>query len=134
MATYLDLSKKILIDPSAAIAPLRYNLPPHPRELARREEHWRKIIECAKKTDIIIITHYHYDHHNPDMPEVFENKVVIIKNPKENINQSQRERASLFLHRINRLAKEILIGDGGTFKFDDVEITCSNAVCHGVGN
>jgi uncharacterized protein len=134
MATFLDLSKKILIDPSAALAPSRYNLPPHPKELARREEHWRRIIEYAKQTDIIVITHYHYDHHNPDMPEIYHNKIVIIKNPKENINESQRERASLFLHRINRLAKEILIGDGGTFKFDETEIICSKPVCHGVSN
>jgi predicted metallo-beta-lactamase superfamily hydrolase len=134
MATFLDLSKKILIDPSAALAPSRYNLPPHPKELARKEEQWRMIIEFAKQTDIIIITHYHYDHHNPDMPEIYQNKIVIIKNPRENINESQRERASLFLHRINRLAKEILIGDGCTFKFDGVEIVCSKPVCHGVSN
>ena len=88
MATFLDLSKKILIDPSAALAPSRYNLTPHPRELVRREEHWRRIIECAKQTDIVIITHYHYDHHNPDMPEIYHNKIVIIKNPGENINES----------------------------------------------
>jgi len=131
MATFLDLSKKILIDPAVALAPSRYNLAPHPKELARREEHWHKIIEYAKRTDIII-THYHYDHHNPDMPEVFENKIVIIKNPKENINESQKERASVFLHRIHRLAKEILIGDGLSFKFDNVEIICSKPVCHGV--
>jgi len=134
MATFLDLSKKILLDPSATLAPSRYNLPPHPKELARREEHWRRIIEYAKQTDIIIITHYHYDHHNPDIPELYQNKIVIIKNPKENINESQKERASLFLHRINRLAKEILIGDGSTFKFDEVEIICSKPVCHGVSS
>lgn len=134
MATFLDLSKKILIDPSAALAPSRYNLPPHPKELARKEEQWRRTIEFAKQTDIIIITHYHYDHHNPDMPEIYQNKIVIIKNPRENINESQKERASLFLHRINRLAKEILIGDGCAFKFDGVEIVCSKPVCHGVSN
>jgi hypothetical protein len=134
MATFLDLSKKILIDPAVALAPSRYNLPPHPKELERKEQQWQTIVELAKQTEIIIITHYHYDHHNPDMPEVFENKIVIIKNPKQNINESQKERASVFLHRINRLAKEILIGDGFTFKFDEVEIVCSKPVCHGVSN
>lgn len=134
MATFLDLSKKILIDPSVALSPSRYNLPPHPQELTRKETQWQAIIECAQKTDIIIITHYHYDHHNPDFPELFRDKTVIIKNPKENLNQGQKERASVFLQRINRLAKEILIGDGASFQFDNVEIICSKAVCHGVSN
>ena len=134
MATFLDLSKKILIDPSVALCPSRYNLPPHPQELARKEDQWRAIMDYAKKTDIIIITHYHYDHHNPDFPELFEDKIVIIKNPKENLNEGQKERASVFLHRINRLAKEILVGDGASFQFDNIEIICSKAVCHGVSN
>jgi predicted metallo-beta-lactamase superfamily hydrolase len=134
MATFLDLSKKILIDPSVALSPSRYNLPPHPQELTRKETQWQAIIECAKKIDIIIITHYHYDHHNPDFPELFEDKIVIIKNPKENLNEGQKERASVFLHRINRLAKEILIGDGASFQFGNIEIICSKAVCHGVSN
>ncbi len=132
MATFLDLSKKILIDPSVALSPSRYNLPPHPLELARKEDQWRAIMECAKETDIIIITHYHYDHHNPDFPELFRDKTVIIKNPKENLNEGQKERASIFLQRINRLAKEVLIGDGTSFQLDNIEITCSKAVCHGV--
>ncbi|MFB0508929.1 MAG: MBL fold metallo-hydrolase [bacterium] len=134
MATFLDLSQKILIDPSVALAPSRYNLPPHPKELAKKEAQWQAIVECADKTDIIIITHYHYDHHNPEFPELFKDKIVIIKNPKENINESQKERASVFLHRINGLAKKILIGDGASFQFDNLEIICSKAVCHGVSN
>ncbi len=134
MATFLDLSKKILIDPSVALSPSRYNLPPHPLELTRKEDQWRTITDCAQKTDIIIITHYHYDHHNPDFPELFRNKTVIIKNPKENLNEGQKERASIFLQRIHLLAKEILIGDGANFQFDNVEIICSKAVCHGVSN
>lgn len=134
MATFLDLSKKILIDPSVALSPSRYNLPPHPLELTRKEGHWEAITECAKISDIIIITHYHYDHHNPDFPELFKDKTVIIKNPKENLNEGQKERASVLLHRINRLAKEILVGDAANFQFDNVEITCSKAVCHGVSN
>ncbi|MEO0115345.1 MAG: hypothetical protein ABIK93_07695 [candidate division WOR-3 bacterium] len=134
MATFLDFSQKILIDPSCALAPSRYNLPPHPKELARKEEQWQTIVKYANIAQIIIITHYHYDHHNPDFPLLFQDKILIIKNPKENINDSQRERAAVFLHRINGLTKEILIGDGASFRFGATEIICSEAVCHGVSN
>lgn len=136
MATFLDLSalggKKIFIDPACALAPSRYNLPPHPKELARKEEHWQAIVEYAAAADIIIITHYHYDHYNPELPHLFEDKIVIIKNPKENINESQKERARIFLTKITGLAKEIIIGDGQRFEFDGVEIIISDAVHHGV--
>lgn len=135
MATFLEnSSKKILIDPAVALAPFRYNLPPHPKELAKKEEQWQTIVNRAQLTDIIIITHYHYDHHNPDSPELFKGKIVIVKDPKRDINESQKERAAVFLHRINGLAKEILIGDGHCFQFDKIKICCSKAVSHGTSN
>jgi|UniRef100_A0A7C6EBQ6 predicted metallo-beta-lactamase superfamily hydrolase len=138
MATFLDLSslggKRIIIDPACALAPVRYNLPPHPKELTKKEEHWQKIVNYGRIADIVIITHYHYDHHNPDFPELFKDKIVIIKNPKENINESQKERAKVFLAKISNIAKEIIIGDGQTFQFNSVEIVISDAVEHGVSS
>lgn len=133
MATYVETeTKKIFIDPSVRLAPLRYNLPPHPLELKRKEGHWQEIVKLAQNCDVLIVTHYHYDHHNPDMPELFRNKTVIIKHPTENINPSQKERAAIFLDKIKPLAKKIEIGDNNKFIFKDVKIICSQPVFHGI--
>ncbi|MEW6329676.1 MAG: MBL fold metallo-hydrolase, partial [Candidatus Micrarchaeota archaeon] len=65
MCTFIETKDvNILIDPGVALAPSRYGLPPHSLELERLAEHWRTIKEHARSADIMIITHYHYDHHN----------------------------------------------------------------------
>jgi len=124
----------ILIDPSVALGPSRYGLPPHRIELERLNEHWDIIKERSKEADVLIITHYHYDHHNPGEPEIFKRKHVIIKHPKEKINKSQRERAGFFLENIKNLAKEIKIADGKKFDFGGTEIAFSPPVFHGTNS
>ncbi len=88
----------------------------------------------AQGCDVIIITHYHYDHHNPDFPDLFRDKTLIIKHPTENINQSQKERARVFLERIDSQVKKIEIADGKNFNFNDTKIHCSPAVYHGTSH
>jgi len=133
MATFVQTDDiKIFIDPGVSLAPFRYSLPPHPLELQRLDEHWNRILNYAKKSEILIITHYHYDHHNPDENlEIYENKIVFIKNPKEKINLSQRERSSYFLEKIGNLPKQINFADGKTFEFGGTKIKFSQPVFHG---
>jgi predicted metallo-beta-lactamase superfamily hydrolase len=132
MATYIETETlKILIDPSVRLAPLRFNLSPHPLEEKRKDEHWQDIVNYAKNCDILIITHYHYDHYNPDVPELFKDKIAIIKHPTENINESQKECATVFLDKIRPLVKKIEIGDSNKFTFKGVKIICSQPVFHG---
>ncbi len=132
MATFVETSDlKILIDPGVSLAPLRYGLEPHPLELQRLDETWETIKQYAEDSDVLIVTHYHYDHHDPNHPELYKAKRVFIKHPTENINKSQRNRAAFFLEAIKGLPKKIEISDGNTFLLGKTRIAFSKAVCHG---
>ncbi len=126
---------RVLIDPAVSLAPRRFGLPPHQLEVDALTEIAKKITEVAKDVDVIVITHYHYDHHDPGWvvpKEVYKDKVVIIKDPQNMINPSQKfRRAPRFLKSINGLPKRIEIGDGKEFAFGSTKIRISNAVPHG---
>lgn len=121
----------ILIDPGVALGPSRYGLPPHPLELQRMDEHWEAIKKFAKKSDVLIVTHYHYDHHNPDEPEIYRDKTVLLKHPKEKINKSQTGRAKFFLERLGNMPQTLEYSDGREFSFGATGIRFSNPVFHG---
>lgn len=132
MATYIETGDvKILIDPAVSLAPSRFKLPPHPTEIERQREHWQKIVEYGEKADVIIVTHYHYDHHNPEYPSLYDGKVVFLKDPDNNINRSQRQRAGFFIPLIENGAKKIEIADGTTQRMGDVRVRFSPPVFHG---
>ncbi len=132
MATYIEAGDvKILIDPAVSLAPSRFKLPPHPTEIERQREHWQKIVEYGEKADVIIVTHYHYDHHNPEFPSLYDGKVVFLKDPDNNINRSQRQRAGFFIPLIENGAKKIEIADGTTQRIGDVRVRFSPPVFHG---
>ncbi|OYD14292.1 hypothetical protein CH333_08420 [candidate division WOR-3 bacterium JGI_Cruoil_03_44_89] len=132
MATYIEAGDvKILIDPAVSLAPSRFKLPPHPKEIERQREHWQKIVEYGEKADVIIVTHYHYDHHNPEFPSLYDGKVVFLKDPDNNINRSQRQRAGFFIPLIENGAKKIEIADGTTQRMGDVRVRFSPPVFHG---
>ena len=59
MATYVETKDcKILIDPSAALGPKRYGLPPHKQELEALYKIKNKISEIAEKSDILTTVSY----------------------------------------------------------------------------
>jgi predicted metallo-beta-lactamase superfamily hydrolase len=60
----------------------------------------KEIKKAAKKSDILICSHYHYDHYFHDDFEIYENKTVFIKNPNEYINDEQQNRANQFFKNI----------------------------------
>ena len=132
MATYVETCDlKVLIDPAVALGPSRYRLPPHPLEIERLEETWAEVKRFAASSDVLIITHYHYDHHNPEEPEVFRDKILYIKDPEAKINKSQAERSSYFLKRIKGMPRSIETADGKEFHHRSTTIRFSPAVCHG---
>lgn len=133
MATFIEAgSIKIFIDPGVALGPNRYGLPPHPLELNKLNEHWSKVAEYAKKAEVIIVTHYHYDHHSPwENLDIYKDKIVLVKDPKNKINLSQKRRAAFFLEVIKNLPKTIEYSDGKEYFFNDVKIKFSNPVYHG---
>ncbi len=132
MATFVETDDvAVLIDPSVSLAPKRYKLPPHPIEEQRMSETWADIKEHTARSDVLVVTHYHYDHHNPDEPEIYRDKIVYLKHPKENINKSQEKRASYFLDKLKGIPKSIDTADGKEFEHGSTGIKFSSPVYHG---
>jgi len=94
-------------------------------------ETWADIKEHTARSDVLVVTHYHYDHHNPDEPEIYKDKIVYLKHPKEKINKSQEKRASYFLDKLKGIPKSIDTADGKEFKHGSTSIKFSSPVYHG---
>jgi len=124
---------RIIIDPGAALGPWRYGLKPHPIELERLREHKRAIESEASEADLIIITHYHYDH----FPRLGEDigwlrgKRILLKDPERMINFSQRTRAGIFLERLRRLDARVEVADSRELRIGGCRVRFSSPVEHG---
>jgi hypothetical protein len=133
MATYVETKDcKIFIDPSAALGPSRYGLPPHPVEMEALEEAKREISEMARNCDILIISHYHYDHYDPD-EDFYDGKIVFAKDRNENINKSQRERGEEFEKKVKDKC-DLIYCDSTAREFGGTKITFSPPFFHGPTN
>jgi len=127
-ATFVETkNKNIFIDPGIAVGPRRYGLGPSQAEMEALERGYEEIQAFLSKTSIITISHYHYDHYISN-GEGYEDKVLLIKHPKQNINHSQKTRAKTFLGYIEKKAN-VNFMDGK--KYDEFGIECSPAVFHG---
>ena len=135
MATFVETKDvKALIDPGVALAPARYGLPPHPIEIRRMEEQWAEIKKRATQADILIVTHYHYDHHDPEDTSIYKGKTVFLKNPVENINMSQAKRSKYFLEKLEGLPREIIYSDGKEYTRGKTRIKFSAPMSHGLND
>jgi len=134
MATLVETRDvKLIIDPAAAVAPRRYGLPPHPKELSLLEECWRRIASVAEECEVVAVTHYHYDHHSSTrfLEEIYGGRIVVVKDPENMINFSQRGRARMFLERIRPIAAQIMVADGKEYTLGGTRLEFSNPVPHG---
>jgi predicted metallo-beta-lactamase superfamily hydrolase len=149
MCTFVETADiKILLDSGVSLCPNRFGLPPHPLEFEAIIEARGRIAEVAAKADVVSISHYHYDHVTPSFedwfcnwtePErtarqIYEGKTVLAKNPREQINPSQRERGWLFQKTTERYIGKLEIADGKTFTFGNTRIKFSQPVPHGPEN
>jgi predicted metallo-beta-lactamase superfamily hydrolase len=135
----------LLFDPGVSLAPYRFGLLPHPFEFRNIRQLRTTIAEAAEKADVLTVSHYHFDHHTPSFEDwlvnwtaaretanqIFQGKTILLKNPKENINASQRHRAWVFQKTGGREAKKLAVADGKTFHFGNTTIRFSPAVPHG---
>jgi len=124
----------IFVDPSAALAPRRYGLPPHIIEVENLLNIFGKIESLLRDSDVIVYTHYHYDHHDPGRfidTTLYRGKVVFLKDPHIFINTSQRIGAHRFLRILNDKARSINIADGRTHAVGSTTIRFSNPLPHG---
>ena len=85
----------VLIDPGIAVMQ-----PSFPAPLAKKlywEARGRLAIKrAASRADVVVISHYHYDHFTDFDRGLYEGKLLLAKNPNEYINDSQRGRAESF--------------------------------------
>ncbi len=125
---------RIFVDPSAALAPVRYGLPPHRLELDALEDSIHRVESELKDADIVVVTHYHYDHHDPGFKipaERYSSKLVLVKDPLRNINVSQRIRASRFLRVLRAAGARVQVADGQKVRVGRTEVTFSVPIPHG---
>lgn len=135
MCTYVETEEvRIIIDPGVALGPKRHGLPPHPLEYRRRDELWEKVKKYATLADIVVITHYHYDHHDPSEPEIYRDKVVLLKHPKEKINFSQKKRSAFFIKQLEEIPRSIDFADGKSYEFGNTILKFSQPVFHGTSD
>jgi predicted metallo-beta-lactamase superfamily hydrolase len=146
MCTYVETSDlRLLLDAGVSLCPNRFGLPPHPQELQVIVEARRKIAEAANRAEVVTVSHYHYDHHTPSFEDwlvnwtekdetarqIYQDKVVLVKNPREDVNFSQRERGWMFANTAGTHARKILNADGKSFTFGNTKLRFSEPVFHG---
>jgi predicted metallo-beta-lactamase superfamily hydrolase len=135
----------VLLDAGVSLCPWRFGLPPHPIEFQTITRLRQVIAEAVEKATVTTISHYHYDHHTPSFTDwvvnwtedgetarqIYHDKIILAKNPKENINDSQRERSLMFQKTGAKHAKSFEAADGKTYTFGDTKLVFSRAVAHG---
>ena len=150
MCTFIETPDvRILLDAGISLCPYRFGLPPHPIEFKTIATLRKRIAEAAEKAEVITISHYHFDHHTPSYEDwlvnwtdanetarqIYQDKKVLMKNPKEKINASQRQRAWLFQKTGGKYAAMLEPADNKTFSFGrSTVLHFSEAVPHGPDN
>ena len=144
MCTYVETPDlRVLIDAGVALGP-RFRLLPHPREYRARNECRKKIRDCAARADIIVVSHYHNDHHTPNYTEtvwlgcsleeseqIYKDKIVLMKDIRNTINFNQRRRGWMFQRFVKKLGSRCEIADGQTFQYGRTKLKISEPVPHG---
>ncbi len=140
---------RVLLDAGVSLCPYRFGLPPHPTEFETISTLRRRIAETAETVKVVTISHYHFDHHTPSYEDwlvnwteanetarqIYQDKKVLMKNPREKINASQRQRAWLFQKTAGKHAAILEPADGKTFTFgNNTVMRFSEAVSHGPDN
>ena len=147
MCTFIETpDMKLLIDPGVSLGP-RFGLMPHPSEYKARAERRAEIARMAQISDLLVITHWHYDHYTPTFhdeiwngsslqaaEEIFGDKVVYAKDVRGQINPSQRRRGWLFKKTAGRFIRRLESADGNSIVFGKTRVAFSNPVFHGENN
>jgi predicted metallo-beta-lactamase superfamily hydrolase len=145
MCTYVETPDiKVLLDAGVSLGPNRYGFPPHPEECKALKERRNLMLEISKKTDVVTISHYHFDHHTPSFTDwsfnwssteiaenIYNGKIVFAKSYKSKINPSQRHRGWMFAKTGGKHADKLEFADERTFKFGATTIRFSSPVFHG---
>ncbi|MFQ5712129.1 MAG: MBL fold metallo-hydrolase [Candidatus Geothermarchaeales archaeon] len=91
----------ILIDPGAAVMQPSYPASDE-EKVDWLEEAEVAIKDASGEAEVVVISHYHYDHFTDFDEELYDGKTLFVKSPNEYINDSQRRRAERFLDNLCR--------------------------------
>ncbi len=147
MATFIKTADTaIVLDPGCSLGQ-RMRLDPHPKEYEALHRANQKLIEACKKAEILIISHYHYDHLKPVFTDyhfilsnqeladlIYTDKIILAKDNRENINFSQRRRGYLFQKSVQKKVKQLVHADAQRFEFGNTTIRLSKPFPHGEPN
>ena len=100
----------VLIDPGVAVMQ-----PSFPASWAKKL-YWeargmRAIKKASRKADLVVISHYHYDHFTDFDRGLYKGKLLLVKNPNDHINDSQRGRAEHFFDNLCRSFGKVGLDD-----------------------
>lgn len=136
----------ILVDPGVSMS-RRWGLLPHPQEYRLLMECRERIKQFADRSEVIAVSHYHFDHCTPSFTDyvwnfssldvakqIFQDKVVLAKDARSHINAGQRRRGWLFKKMLGAFIKDTKVADGNVFTFGKTTIDFSNPVFHGEEN
>jgi predicted metallo-beta-lactamase superfamily hydrolase len=130
MATAVETDTvKIFIDPSAALGPSLYGLPPHPKETQALAGAKKTIATIARTCDAFVISHFHYDHYDPT-EDFYADKRVFAKDRPTHINKSQMARAKSFEDRIGGHCT-LTFSDNSMHEFGETKLIFSPPFFHG---
>jgi predicted metallo-beta-lactamase superfamily hydrolase len=144
MCTFIETPDvRVLIDAGVALGP-RFRKLPHPQEYRARDQCRKRIREYAAKADVVVISHYHNDHHTPNYAEavwlgstaeeseqIYQDKLVLAKDIRNAINFNQRRRGWMFQRFLKRIGSKCEIADGKKYEFGATRVTFSRPVPHG---
>jgi predicted metallo-beta-lactamase superfamily hydrolase len=144
MCTFVETPDvKLLIDAGVALGP-RFGKKPHPKEYQARDLCRSRIREYASKSQVIVVSHYHNDHHTPNYTEpvwlgssaeeaeqIYRDKTVIMKSTRDFINVAQRKRGWMFQRFLRGIGSTCLVADGAKFEFGNTIVRMSKPVPHG---
>jgi predicted metallo-beta-lactamase superfamily hydrolase len=145
MCTYIETPDiKVQLDPGISLGTNRFGLAPHPQEYKMLKKRREIILKYAKKTDVVTVSHYHFDHHTPSYldwacnwsspqtaEKIYKGKIVLVKSYKSLVNSSQRRRGWIFSKTSGPFSEKLETADGKSFKFKKTIISFSKPVFHG---
>jgi len=144
MCTFIETPDvRILVDAGVALGP-RFRKLPHPQEYRARDQCRKRIREYAAKADVVVISHYHNDHHTPNYTErvwlgssaeeseqIYRDKLVLAKDIRNAINFNQRRRGWMFQRFVKRIGSKCEVADGKEYEFGATTVKISQPVPHG---
>lgn len=129
MATYVEIPPlSVLINPGADVAKLRFGYAPHQLEEYQLEKHLERIQLYTESARICILTRYTRPYFSIDRPELFEGKLIMLKNPNNYIHVDERKMAFDLLNHIKGLPREVIYIDGRSFEIGSTRFSFSDPV------